>query len=111
VPGGEEAAEEWGVENISVRRNFTPVPIYLPHVPVGSDGVAKIRVKLPDTLTVYKLRAKAISGPDRFGLGIGELRVRQPVAALPRLVRPGDHFEASHTLVEWLPAPRSANEP
>jgi uncharacterized protein YfaS (alpha-2-macroglobulin family) len=80
-----------------VRRNFTPVPIYLPHVAVGSDGIAHIRVKLPDTLTVYKLRAKAISGPDRFGFGTGEMRVRQPVVAqpvLPRFLRPGDRLDA-----------------
>lgn len=44
--------------NISVRKNFTPVPIYLPKVVVGPDGVAKIKVKLPDLLTVFKLRAK-----------------------------------------------------
>ncbi len=97
APGGEEATEEWGVENISVRRNFTPVPIYLPHVAVGPDGVARIKVKLPDTLTVYKLRAKAVSGPDRFGFGTGEMRVRQPVVAtpvLPRFLRPGDQFDA-----------------
>ena len=96
-PGGEEATEEWGVENISVRRNFTPVPIYLPHVAVGPDGVARIKVKLPDTLTVYKLRAKAVSGPDRFGFGTGEMRVRQPVVAqpaLPRFLRSGDQFDA-----------------
>jgi alpha-2-macroglobulin len=97
APGGEEAAEDWGVANISVRRNFTPVPIYLPRVEVGPDGIAHIRVKLPDTLTVYKLRAKAVSGPDRFGFGTGEMRVRQPVVAtpaLPRFVRPGDRFDA-----------------
>jgi alpha-2-macroglobulin len=97
APGGEKPSEEWGVANISVRRNFTPVPIYLPHVVVGPDGVAHIKVKLPDTLTVYKLRAKAISGPDRFGFGDGEMRVRQPVVAqpaLPRFVRPGDKFDA-----------------
>ena len=97
TPGGDVAPDEWGVENISVRRNFTPVPIYLPHVAVGPDGVARIRVKLPDTLTVYKLRAKAVSGPDRFGFGTGEMRVRQPVVAtpvLPRFLRPGDQFDA-----------------
>ena len=97
VPGGDEATDEWGVENISVRRNFNPVPIYLPHVAVGPDGIAKVKVKLPDTLTVYKLRAVATSGPDRFGAGTGEIKVRQPVVAqpaLPRFVRPGDSFDA-----------------
>ncbi|MFZ4531086.1 MAG: MG2 domain-containing protein [Alsobacter sp.] len=97
VPGGDEATDDWGVENISVRKNFTPVPIYLPRVPVGADGVAKIKVKLPDSLTVFKLRAKAISGPDRFGFATGEMLIRQEVVAqpaLPRFVRPGDRFEA-----------------
>ena len=91
--------DEWGTDNnVSVRKNFTPVPIYLPNVAVGPDGVAKIKVKLPDSLTVFKLRAKAISGPDRFGFATGEMLVRQELVAqpaLPRFVRPGDRFEAS----------------
>jgi uncharacterized protein YfaS (alpha-2-macroglobulin family) len=97
APGGDEAGDDWGIENISVRKNFTPVPIYLPKVAVGQDGVAKIKVKLPDTLTVFKLRAKAISGPDRFGFATGEMMVRQELVAqpaLPRFVRPGDRFDA-----------------
>src|SRR6185437_1769483 len=48
-PGGSEGNENPGIANISVRRNFTPVPIYLPHVKVGLDGVAHIQVRLPDT--------------------------------------------------------------
>jgi len=96
VPGGDAALEEWGAENnISVRKNFTPVPIYLPSVQVGADGVAKIKVKLPDTLTVFKLRAKAVSGADRFGWAGGEMLIRQELVAqpaLPRFVRPGDSF-------------------
>ncbi|MGA2124985.1 MAG: alpha-2-macroglobulin family protein [Xanthobacteraceae bacterium] len=98
VPGGDEALDEWGTENnVSVRKNFTPVPIYLPTVVVGADGVAKIKVRLPDSLTVFKLRAKAISGPDRFGYATGEMLVRQDLVAqpaLPRFVRPGDTFDA-----------------
>jgi uncharacterized protein YfaS (alpha-2-macroglobulin family) len=97
TPGGDDSGDDWGIENISVRKNFTPVPIYLPKVAVGPDGVAKIKVKLPDTLTVFKLRAKAISGPDRFGFATGEMTIRQEVVAqpaLPRFVRPGDRFEA-----------------
>jgi uncharacterized protein YfaS (alpha-2-macroglobulin family) len=96
--GGDTALDEWGAENnVSVRKNFTPVPVYLPKVLVGADGVAKIKVKLPDSLTVFKLRAKAISGPDRFGFATGELLVRQELVAqpaLPRFVRPGDTFDA-----------------
>ena len=85
------------MENISVRKNFTPVPLYEPRVKIGPDGTARVHVKLPDTLTVFMLRAKAVSGPDRFGYGSGQLRVRQPVVAqpvLPRFVRPGDMFTA-----------------
>ena len=97
VPGGDAALEEWGAENnISVRKNFTPVPIYLPSVKVGADGVAKIKVKLPDTLTVFKLRAKAVSGADRFGWAGGEMLIRQELVAqpaLPRFVRPGNSFD------------------
>ncbi len=98
TPGGDGGREEWaGDNNISVRKNFTPVPIYLPSVQVGEDGVARIKVPLPDTLTVFKLRAKAVSGPDRFGYATGEMLIRQELVAqpaLPRFVRPGDTFDA-----------------
>jgi alpha-2-macroglobulin len=98
VPGGDEAIDDWGTDsNVSVRKNFTPVPVYLPNVRVGPDGVARLKVKLPDTLTIFKLRAKAVSGPDRFGFATGEMMVRQELVAqpaLPRFVRPGDVFDA-----------------
>ncbi len=98
TPGGDGGRGEWaGDNNVSVRKNFTPVPIYLPSVKVGDDGVAKITVKLPDSLTVFKLRAKAVSGPDRFGFATGEMLIRQELVAqpaLPRFLRPGDSFEA-----------------
>ena len=94
---GGDGVGDFGMENISVRKNFTPVPFYEPRVKFGPDGTARLHVKLPDTLTVYMLRAKAVSGPDRFGFGSGEMRIRQPVVAqavLPRFVRPGDSFSA-----------------
>ena len=98
IAGGDgDDLQEWGAENnISVRKNFTPVPIYLPSVKIGPDGVAKIKVQLPDTLTVFKLRAKAVSGPDRFGAAGGEMLIRQALVAqpaLPRFIRPGDAFD------------------
>jgi len=34
-PGGDAGLDEWGSDNnVSVRKNFTPVPIYLPNVAV-----------------------------------------------------------------------------
>ncbi len=95
-PGGDDNGD-FGMENISVRKNFTPVPLYVPRVKIGADGTARVHVKLPDSLTVFMLRAKAVSGPDRFGFGTGQLKVRQPIVAqpaLPRFVRPGDSFSA-----------------
>jgi len=94
IAGGDVGLEEWGAENnISVRKNFTPVPIYLPSVKIGEDGLARIKVRLPDSLTVFKLRAEAVSGPDRFGYAGAEMLVRQELVAqpaLPRFLRPGD---------------------
>ena len=112
-PGGDEKSGG-GLENISVRKNFTPVPLYLPRVKVGPDGTAHVPVHLPDSLTVFMLRAEAVSGPDRFGSGTGELPVRQPVVAqlaLPRFVRPGDSFTAAliGRLVEGAPGAGQAS--
>ena len=95
-PGGDEAGD-FGMENITVRKNFTPVPLYEPRVRIGPDGIGRVHVKLPDTLTVFMIRAKAVAGPDRFGFGTGSMKVRQPLVAqpaLPRFVRPGDTFTA-----------------
>lgn len=99
TPGGASAPAPAppGMPNISVRRNFTPVPVYLPHVKVGPDGIAHVRVTLPDSLTVYMLRAEVTSGPDRFGFATGRMEIRQPVIAqpvLPRFLRRGDQLQA-----------------
>ncbi len=94
--GGEEAKSLF--DRQTVRKNFQPVPFYDPAIQVGASGKASVKVQLPDNLTNFKLRAKAISGPDRFGFGTGHLEVRLPVIvqpALPRFVRPGDRFVAS----------------
>jgi uncharacterized protein YfaS (alpha-2-macroglobulin family) len=47
-------------------------------------------------LTVFKLRAKAVSGADRFGAAGAEMLIRQELVAqpaLPRFIRPGDAFD------------------
>jgi len=99
LPGGGEGEEGRGLlDRATVRRQFKTVPFYDPRIMVGADGVATVRVQLPDNLTTFKLRAKASSGFERFGFATGELAVRLPVIvqpALPRFVRPGDRFTAA----------------
>jgi hypothetical protein len=96
-PGGDEAAAEKAslFDNVTVRKNFTPVPYFNPSITVGSDGKAEVKIKLADSLSIFKLRAKAVSGADRFGFATGSMRVRLPVMVqpnFPRFVRPGDKF-------------------
>ncbi len=100
LPGGGESSGEGGsiLDRTTVRRNFKVVPFYEPRIQVGSDGETVLHVKLPDDLTNFKIRAKAVSGPGQFGFGTGSIAVRLPLIvqpALPRFVRPGDRFTAS----------------
>jgi hypothetical protein len=56
-----------------------------------------VTIALPDNLTNFKVRAKAISGADRFGFAKSTIAVRLPVIvqpALPRFVRAGDRVSA-----------------
>ncbi len=99
LPGGDRGKREQGLlARMTVRKNFKTVPYYNPAIEVGPDGTVTVTVELPDNLTNFMLRAKAASGPDRFGIGTSQIAVRLPVIvqpALPRFVRPGDTFTAA----------------
>jgi len=85
------------IDNVTVRKNFSPVPYYNPGIMVDSSGSKTIKIKMPDNLTNFKLRAKVVSAADRFGFYKGQISVRLPVIvqpSLPRFVRPGDSFTA-----------------
>jgi uncharacterized protein YfaS (alpha-2-macroglobulin family) len=101
-PGGGEAAASAKaaqlIDKVTVRRNFKVVPYYNPAIRVDKSGRATVTIKMPDNLTNFKLRAKAVSGAGRFGFAKGTIAVRLPVIvqpALPRFVRPGDRFTAT----------------
>jgi hypothetical protein len=101
-PGGdgdEEAKEgaEGLLDNVTIRKNFKSVPVYLPAIAVPAGGETTVSFRLPDNLTNFKVRAKATSGLDRFGHAKSTIAVRLPVIvqpALPRFVRAGDRLSA-----------------
>jgi len=97
VPGRKLLAESALMDKVSIRRNFKSVPYYQPNIKIDSSGRATVHIKLPDNLTLFKIRAKAVSGEQRFGFASSEIAVRLPVIVqptLPRFVRPGDQFIA-----------------
>ncbi len=96
-PGGDGggAGDESLLNKVTIRKNFNPMPYYNPALEVGPSGTVTVSVKLPDDLTIFRIRAVAVSGPDRFGYAVGQIAVRLPVIVepnLPRFVRPGDSF-------------------
>ncbi len=98
LPGGDEGEEGGLFDRTTVRKNFKTVPYYKPDLMVGPDGKLTVEVELPDNLTTFKVRAKAVSGAERFGFATSAVDVRLPVIvqpALPRFVRPTDTFTAS----------------
>ncbi len=77
------------------RSDFNPTAYWNPAIPVGSDGTTRVRVRLPDTLTRYRIRATAVCEGDRHGVGEAVFRTDQPIVvepAAPRFVRLGDEW-------------------
>jgi len=98
--GGEAAAAEAAelIDKVTVRKNFKVVPYFNPAIMIDESGRATVKITMPDNLTNFRLRAKAVSGVGRFGFAKGSIAVRLPVIvqpALPRFVRPGDRFTAT----------------
>jgi hypothetical protein len=97
-PGGDGGGGGEGFfGKMTVRKNFKSVPYWNPSVMVDKSGKATVIVPLSDDLTNYAVRAVAVSGNDRFGVGKSLVRVRLPIIvqpALPRFVRTGDKFRA-----------------
>jgi uncharacterized protein YfaS (alpha-2-macroglobulin family) len=90
------AAEDKAPEPIRARTDFSALALFAASVPVDAEGRARVPVRLPDSLTRYRVMAVAVEGARRFGSAEATL-----VARLPLMVRPsaplflnfGDRFE------------------
>lgn len=82
---------------ISVRNNFNPLATFAPTARTGSNGEARIFIKLPDNLTRYRVMVVAVDdGGSRFGIGESNLTARLPLMvrpSAPRFLNFGDKFE------------------
>ncbi len=85
-----------GVEPIHIRRDFNALAVFAPSVLTDTNGQAEVKVKLPDSLTRYRVMAVAVAGGKQFGSGESSITARKPLmvrASAPRFLNFGDAFE------------------
>src|SRR5204863_34320 len=100
LAGAVIAVEEAAGGDASVRRNFPDTMLWLGHVRTGEDGKAEVDVEMPDSLTTWRLSARAVSGDDRFGSAVSKTLCRKDV--MVRLAAPRFFTERDHGLVSGI---------
>jgi uncharacterized protein YfaS (alpha-2-macroglobulin family) len=94
-----------------IRSDFRTTVYFKAGVPVGNDGDATFRFKLPDNLTSYRLMVVAAGNEERFGFGEGTITANKKLMArpsLPRILRVGDELDASVVVSSKENGPMSA---
>ncbi|MGH9903575.1 MAG: alpha-2-macroglobulin family protein, partial [Pyrinomonadaceae bacterium] len=107
-----EAAQADGAEEIRLRENFNALAVFAASVPTGSDGRAQIPVKLPDSLTRYRIMAVSVAGGKQFGSGESSVTARMPLMvrpSAPRFLNFGDRFELPVVLQNQTDSPLEVN--
>jgi alpha-2-macroglobulin len=77
----------------TLRKDFRVLAFWLGSVVTDAAGNAAVDVKLPESLTTYRIMAVAADLDSRFGSGDSEVRINKPVtlkAAFPRFLAVGD---------------------
>ncbi|PYR88237.1 MAG: hypothetical protein DMF84_29025 [Acidobacteria bacterium] len=77
----------------TIRRDFRVLAFWLGSTTTDAGGHASADVKLPESLTTYRIMAVAADRASRFGSADAEIRINKPVtlkAAFPRFLAVGD---------------------
>ena len=93
TPKGETEGGGGGIDGGGVRKDFRVLAFWVGSVTTGSDGRATVDVKLPESLTTYRIMAVAADRASRFGSGESEVRVNKPLTmkpTFPRFLAVGD---------------------
>ncbi len=94
---------------INIRSDFNPLATFAPTVRTGSDGEARVPIKLPDNLTRYRVMVVAVDQKgNQFGTGESNITARLPLMvrpSAPRFLNFGDKFELPVVLQNQTDAP------
>ena len=106
--GGGGGADSGGAE---LRKDFRVLAFWLGSVTTDAKGQATASVKLPESLTTYRIMAVGGDKESRFGSGESEIRVNKPVvlkAAFPRFLARGDRAFFGSVVTSQLKEPGTA---
>jgi uncharacterized protein YfaS (alpha-2-macroglobulin family) len=81
---------------IQMRSNFSALALFSPSVTTDSSGKAQVALKLPDSLTRYRIMAVAVADGRQFGSGESTVTARIPLMvrpSAPRFLNFGDRCE------------------
>ena len=80
---------------VQVRADFRETVFWQPDILTDENGLAKVEVTLPDSLTTWRATARAVSQKSRFGTAADTRRTRLPLIAglqAPRFFITGDRL-------------------
>ncbi|MCH2581812.1 MAG: hypothetical protein MK133_11530, partial [Planctomycetes bacterium] len=81
---------------IAMRSNFDALALFAAEVPTDADGTAQVKLKLPDSLTRYRIMAVGVASSRQFGSGESTITAELPLMVRPsppRFLNYGDRFE------------------
>ncbi len=107
-----DAAFNAGEAPIAVRTDFSALALFAPSVVTDAAGKAQVEVKLPDSLTRYRVMAVAVSGGKQAGLGESAITARLPLMvrpSAPRFLNFGDRFELPVVVQNQTDAPMTVS--
>jgi len=94
-----------------IRKDFRVLAFWLGSVTTDAKGHAAVDVKLPESLTTYRIMAVSGDKASRFGSAESEIRINKPVvlkAAFPRFMSRGDKAFFGSVVTSQLKVPGTA---
>jgi hypothetical protein len=82
-----------GLDTDRLRQDFRNTAFWNAQLVTKDDGTASVDVKMPDNLTTWRMKVRAVSGATQVGEATNEVVSTQPLLirpALPRFLRVGD---------------------
>ena len=95
----------------TLRKDFRVLAFWVGSVATDANGHAEVEVKLPESLTTYRIMAVAADRASRFGSADSEVRINKPLtmkAAFPRFLAVGDKATFGAVVTSQLPAAGTA---